>query len=321
MARVHIMMATYNGEKFIKEQIDSIINQTYQDWMLYISDDCSTDDTVNIIDDYCRQYPDKIVLLNRDKKLGGAKQNFLYLFDICPKAELYMFTDQDDVWLPEKAEKLVKKYDEVHTENCLVYCDLKVVDSDLNTKSESFITDIHYSNKKEFILMNNYVPGCVMLIDDYLREAIGILPRQCFMHDWWIVMYSTFFGNIFKVDESLHLYRQHSNNTIGAIKKPSFVKDTFNAIVHLFDSPVKRYHKTMEKSLKRLRKRKKQNGEFFKCFGDRMKAEDRLYYDKYLEMCSSSNRFKRVVAFHKFFKTNNITDNINLSWAVFRHKV
>ena len=76
MARVHIMMATYNGEKFIKEQIDSIINQTYQDWMLYISDDCSTDDTVNIIDDYCRQYPDKIVLLNRDKKLGGRKAEF-----------------------------------------------------------------------------------------------------------------------------------------------------------------------------------------------------------------------------------------------------
>ena len=110
MARVHIMMATYNGEKFIKEQINSILKQTYTDWKLFISDDNSEDNTISIIEDFCKSDPDRIEIISTDKK-GGAKKNFIYLFDNCPQAELYMFSDQDDVWLPEKIEKMVKEYE------------------------------------------------------------------------------------------------------------------------------------------------------------------------------------------------------------------
>ena len=301
MSRVHIMMATYNGEKYLKEQIESILKQTYKDWKLYISDDGSTDSTLEIIHRYIDNNPNKIILLNSDR-IGGAKNNFIYLYQNCPKAELYMFSDQDDIWLPDKMAKMVDAYDDASKENTLVYSDLRVVDAELNTISETFINDLHYSLKKEFMLMNNYIPGCVMMIDDKMKSSVGIIPDECIMHDWWIAMYATYFGNIISVNEKLHLYRQHGKNAIGAEQEQLNMADE-------------------ELAVKKLKKRKKQNNRFLKEFRSSMKEDEIKVFNRFNRMCNKTHSLKAVGIFWYHFKTNIKSDNQVYSRVILNNKI
>ena len=109
--QVAILLATYNGERFIKDQLDSILNQTYQNFVCYIHDDGSTDRTVDILKKYVSKYPKKIKLLEYPGK-KGAVGNFLSLIDYAVehcREQYYLFSDQDDIWLPQKIELEVKK--------------------------------------------------------------------------------------------------------------------------------------------------------------------------------------------------------------------
>ena len=102
---IYILLATYNGEKYFSEQIESLLSQTYQDWKLWIHDDGSKDNTVKIIKDYANKYPEKIVFLDDDISCGGAKENFTYVLNNIDKNFDYiMFCDQDDLWLPNRIE-------------------------------------------------------------------------------------------------------------------------------------------------------------------------------------------------------------------------
>ena len=289
MSKVHIMMATYNGERYLRDQIDSIINQSYTDWTLYISDDGSNDGTLEIIEDYCARYSEKVILINKNR-VGGAKNNFIYLFNSCPNAELYMFSDQDDIWLVDKIKKMVEVYEYSAKENILVYSELVVIDSNLQTVSESFINDLHYSKKKEFMLMNNYIPGCVMMIDNKMKLSIGNIPKECIMHDWWIAMYATYFGNIISVNEKLHLYRQHGDNVIGAKQDKLEKGDN-------------------EKALKKLKKRKKQNNKFLIEYKPLMEENDIKIFNRFNRMCNREHSIKAIGIFMYYFKTNIREDN------------
>ena len=104
---IDILMATYNGETYLREQIDSILRQSNTDWRLIIRDDCSTDSTVRIIQEYQAQYPDKFVLIQADTPSGSAQNNFFQLIRYWQQhggAEYVMFADQDDVWLRNKIQ-------------------------------------------------------------------------------------------------------------------------------------------------------------------------------------------------------------------------
>ena len=112
--KIYILLATYNGEKYLKEQLDSLFEQTNQHWTLWIHDDNSKDNTVNIIKKYKSKYPDQIEFLDDDISTGGAKENFTYLLDnINDDYDYIMFCDQDDVWLEDKIEITLKKMLEI----------------------------------------------------------------------------------------------------------------------------------------------------------------------------------------------------------------
>jgi glycosyltransferase involved in cell wall biosynthesis len=107
---IAIAMATYNGEKYLKEQIDSILEQSYNNWVLYIHDDNSQDNTVSIIKEYQLKYSNKIVFLDDDISFGNPQDNFSYIITKIPESyEYYMFSDQDDFWLENKIEITLKK--------------------------------------------------------------------------------------------------------------------------------------------------------------------------------------------------------------------
>lgn len=132
--QIDILMATYNGKKFLKEQIDSILNQTYSNIRLVISDDCSKDGTTEILKEY--EQKDKRVEVHYHEYNQGSTQNFEYLLRQV-KNEIFMLSDQDDYWLPEKVEKSLETLNQQNAD--LVFGDLEIVDEKLNTIHPSFV--------------------------------------------------------------------------------------------------------------------------------------------------------------------------------------
>ncbi len=214
------MLAVFDGEKYLKEQLESILNQTVKNIKIIIRDDGSRDSSTQIIDDYCNKYPQIISKLD-GVPTGSAKQNFAELLKSCD-SDYIMFCDQDDVWLPEKIEKTLAamKAAECGGETpVLVHTDLKVVDQSLNVISPSFFTfqkliqdDITLSK----LLVQNYVTGCTVMINRALREKCGLIPNECIMHDWWLALVAVLFGKLICINEPTMLYRQHADNQVGA---------------------------------------------------------------------------------------------------------
>lgn len=225
MKNIHIMMATYNGEKYVAEQIESILNQTYTNWKLYISDDLSSDGTVKIIKKYSEKYPDKIILMDAEIKKGGAAANFAFLFNNVPKADYYMFSDQDDKWKNTKIEKSIKKIRDMENQgkkNNLVYCNAELVDGKMNSLGSNFVDNnklVFKEDNRSAILVYNFAPGAAMFFDNGLFEIISKIPLEAFIHDWYCMIFGVYFGNVSYIDECLYYYRQHEDNVYGARDK------------------------------------------------------------------------------------------------------
>lgn len=229
--KIAILMATYNGEKYICQQIDSILSQTCKDWELYIHDDGSTDHTIAAAESYVEKYPDKIHLID-GKSTGGAKYNFFYLFGQV-EAAYYMTCDQDDVWLDKKIELTYDKMLTIEDKAdvpCLVYTELRVVDGELNTiadtMSEYQSLDCHKRTINQCILQNS-VTGCTMMVNRALRDKMLHITDidNTIMHDWWAALVAAQFGKTAFIDEPTILYRQHGDNSLGAlgINKLSYI--------------------------------------------------------------------------------------------------
>lgn len=219
---IDILLASYNGEKHIAEQIESILNQSCREWFLYIKDDCSTDNTINIIKKYEKKYKDKIKVILTDKPSGSAKNNFFSMLQYS-KNDYIMTCDQDDVWLPEKIEITYSKMKEA--ENIysnipiLVHTDLKVADGNLSVISESLLKMQNLDSKRDKLnnlLVQNIVTGCTVMVNRNLLNYIKATPQHAIMHDWWMALIASALGKIEFIDEPTVLYRQHSENDVGA---------------------------------------------------------------------------------------------------------
>lgn len=219
-------MATYNGEKFIRQQIDSIMDNTCNDFHLYIFDDCSSDDTSNIITEYASRFPQKIFATVFSEPSGCAKNNFFRGMMSVPETyEHYMLCDQDDVWLPDKISKTLSAMKAAQMENphipILVHTDLCVVDTHLSTIASSMAAYqkiSHHRTSLANILVQNTVTGCTTMMNKELFEMGKNPPNRCPMHDWWISLIAAAFGKIVYVPTATILYRQHSDNSVGAKK-------------------------------------------------------------------------------------------------------
>lgn len=220
--KVDILVATYNGEKYLKEQLDSILSQTYNNIQIIISDDNSTDGTKTILKQY--ESDDRITIFYQETNLGYIK-NFEFLLSKVESA-LYMLSDQDDIWLPEKVEKSVEK---LQTENLdLVFGDLEVVDESLNTIYASFTDYMKISRKIKNELgsyklqyLYNCMTGCTILSKKSFLDKILPLPNNSkyMVHDYWIGLVVSLYGKIGFLETPYIKYRQHGNNQIGTGKE------------------------------------------------------------------------------------------------------
>lgn len=222
---IDILMATYNGEQYIKDQLKSIENQTYKNWYLIISDDCSTDSTISIIKKFQEKYPTKVNIIYNKKSSGSAKNNFFNLFKYS-KNKYIACCDQDDVWLNDKLEIMyntLKKQEKQSSKETpiLVYSDLMVVDCNLNIIDKSFF---NYSQLRKKIrgvndlLIENSITGCAMMFNSNLKEYL-LKPynlNKIIMHDWLAGLVAYSFGVGIFIDQPLVKYRQHGDNSVGA---------------------------------------------------------------------------------------------------------
>lgn len=221
---IDIILSTYNGTRYLTGQLESLFKQTYQDWHLIIRDDGSTDDTVEMVKRYAAQFPDRIIYIDDHENLGAC-QSFAKLLSET-KALYVMFCDQDDVWLPNKIEITLNKMLAMELEcgkttPILVHTDLQVVDSNLKVFDASYWNYRKIDPSRDrlnYLLSQNVVTGCAMMINAALRDKVNHVPPVAIMHDWWLALIAAVFGKIFYISEATIYYRQHGKNTLGAKK-------------------------------------------------------------------------------------------------------
>lgn len=214
MEKVQILLSTFNGEKYLEKQLDSILNQTYSNFTLLIRDDGSTDSTMDLLNRYAKLDP-RISYYQGENK--GVKGSF---FDLVKKvddtADFYSFSDQDDVWKPDKLEVAVIKLKEMNQNIPLLYCGkTTLVDHELNPIEYTIRTS---KIKPGFgnALVENISTGCTSVVNRTLlllvREHI---PEFTVMHDWWFYLSASAFGDVIYDEMSYIDYRQHADNMIG----------------------------------------------------------------------------------------------------------
>tara|TARA_Y200000002_G_scaffold280461_1_gene234598 strand:- start:112 stop:957 length:846 start_codon:yes stop_codon:yes gene_type:complete len=218
--KVQILLATYNGEKFLREQLDSIINQEYKLWQLLIHDDGSFDNTISILNEYQNNYPQKIRLLYDQKIFSSASKNFFHLIENRSKeANLYCLCDQDDIWHKTKLKNIIERYNSKEDKTpTLIHSDLSLINAKGKLLEKSHNKLIN--NQKNFIAKNsalyyNPVPGCAMTINSALADNISY-SKYMVMHDWWILLSAVYTNtNMIYIKFPLVKYRQHSENVSG----------------------------------------------------------------------------------------------------------
>ena len=228
---IDILMATYNGEKYVGAQIESILSQTHPAWQLIIWDDCSTDGTMDVLQQCAARYPDKIIVRQNEKNSGSASKNFLKMLQTST-APYAMTCDQDDIWMANKIEVTLQKMRSLEAANpavpLLVHTDLRVVNQDLEQISPSLFKLQHMFSERnalQQLLVQNIVTGCTMMVNRSLLEYLAVLPKYVIMYDWWCALLAASMGKIGFVSEATVLYRQHGKNAVGAknVHAPGYI--------------------------------------------------------------------------------------------------
>lgn len=217
-AKVQILLATYNGEQFLQQQIESLLQQTYTDFTILIRDDGSTDKTLEIIESYQQKYPAKFILLKEDKMNVGATQNFGILL-AHSTADYIFFCDQDDVWMPSKIEHSLSAIFTMENEQksnpCLVYSDMKLINEHGIIIADSVWKQLHLSPDYftlNRLLVQNIPHGCTVLINKAMKSIASPIPATAILHDHWLALLAASVGNSVAITTPLILLRNHTQN-------------------------------------------------------------------------------------------------------------
>ncbi len=206
-----------------------MFSQTEQDFHIYAADDCSTDNTVDILNEYKDKFPGKISVTVNEKPTTNAKYNFFNLLSHS-KSEYTMFCDQDDFWEADKIKLSLSaiKNAEADGSAVLLHTDLSVVNDTLRPIHDSFfvLQNLNSDNKTlSGLIAQNNITGCTVMINKNLREQVRYSDNML-MHDWWIGLIASAFGKIVYLPKTTVKYRQHGENSVGAkdVRSVSYIK-------------------------------------------------------------------------------------------------
>ncbi|MBO4396487.1 MAG: glycosyltransferase family 2 protein [Eubacterium sp.] len=299
METIDIVLATYNGEKYLPEQLDSLLAQTYTDLRILVFDDGSTDETLSILSDYAARYENITVYKNK-RNLGYTK-NFLHGVKYTT-ADFVMFCDQDDIWNPDKVERtysVMKNEKTVGTKPVLVFTDAEIYDGRMR-KKRSFQKTTHLNSKKvdlSHILMENKCMGCTAMVNRALIEKIERIPSDIRYHDWWMMLIAAAFGKIIYLDEMTLRYRQHGDNEVGGAGFAAQVKNRLGSV---------------SRQRRAVRETYRQGRVFYLLYMETMPDRERKTAEAFAGMERSSWMTRRVTALRYGFLKSGIVRNIGL---------
>lgn len=309
MSMVTIIMATYNGEKFVGEQIDSILSSTYKEFELHIYDDGSKDSTRDILRQYEKLSPDKIKVFHNENNLGVIL-NFLQAVRRTT-SDYIMLCDQDDVWKSDKIAITLNKMRKMEAQMgkdipLAVFTDAIVVDQNLNILHNSFIKSGYLNPHKTdlpHLLMENKMIGCTTMMNAYLRKILHEheIPRQARYHDWWIALIATAFGGIGYLDRGTLYYRQHGGNIVG---NTSFLTYFKNRITTL---------KIQKDAINALQK---QADDFLVIYGEVLSEEDKNMIGRFANLHNVNGIARRIQILRYGYLKTGVIRNIGLIFIV-----
>lgn len=250
---VAILLATYNGEKYLNEQIESILSQSYPNWHLYIRDDGSIDKTISIVKKFQNEY-ENITLLEDKKGCLGVRDQFLYMLEVVD-ADYYMFCDQDDVWFPDKIEKSLQKMHEIESihpnKAILIGSDCTICGPELEVVNMSCWDHLRI-NPRVFLSQNGiyvypFVTGASMILNKKVKDILPAipegLPKNRPMYDWWVLINTFKYGVVDLIEEPTRYYRQHYSNVSGGV----------GILNTSYYTKIRRIKKTWEKNILRAK--------------------------------------------------------------------
>lgn len=300
MKTIEIVLATYNGEKYLPQQLDSLLGQTRKADRILVFDDCSTDRTCEIIKDYQKTHPE--IILHKNKKNLGYTRNFLKGIKNTT-ADYVMLCDQDDVWKPEKTENtlLQMEKEESFGKNVpvLVFTDAELY-SGRPMKNGSFHESAHLNTKKIdmcHLLMENKCMGCTVMVNRELLGYLDRIPKGIRFHDWWLALIAAGFGRVGYLDEMTILYRQHDGNEVGGYEFSGYLKDRMSSFAAQKES---------------VRLTYRQGVIFFRVYGDMLPEDKRKKALAFATMHSAPWIVRRIRTIRYGFTKSGFIRNIGL---------
>ena len=246
---IDILLPLYNGEKYLCQQLDSILGQSFADWRILIRDDGSTDKSIDIVHDYISKYPHKFVSIN-DRFGNQGTTGCVNLLLNHVVSDYFMFCDQDDIWELNKIEvsmQEMKRLEKQYPRKPLLVCsDACCIDGNGNKICSSFYDSqkfIDTTNNIHKMLALNIVQGSTALMNKAVLDVIKEMPNGLY-HDWWTAVNVVCYGKVSYIHQPLLRYRQHQSNVVGAlnvgpcylIKKLSHVKEQMGIYILMYKS-------------------------------------------------------------------------------------
>lgn len=302
MSKVQIIMATYCGETYLREQLDSILALQEKDWSLLVCDDNSTDSTLSILKEYQKKAPNQIQIHQNETNLGVTK-NFLSGLITCVQkkaADYYMFCDQDDVWFRDRISIMLKKMkqmEQIYQTTCplLIFTDAVLTDEKKRIQKMSYHKAQRLDVQKidlAHLLMENKCSGCMMMFNHALASKVTILPDNARFHDWWIALLAASFGQIGYVRCPTLYYRQHKKNLVGSTTRFDYIK---NAVSHVYAQK------------QALVATQKQAAEFLKIYQKELSKEKRIKIKLFSVLSQKSPLERRILLLRlHFFKSTGL---------------
>lgn len=305
MSTVSIVMTTYNGEKYVGAQINSILASCYQDFELFIYDDGSKDNTVTLLRGYENEYPSKVHVFQNQTNMG-VTMNFLQALGRTTN-DYIMFCDQDDVWKANKITLTLKRMRNMEAQigkeiPMAVFTDATIVDQDLNEIYPSFFCSNHLNPKKTelaHLLMENKLIGCTVMVNSALRKILqsNRYPEKARYHDWWVALIASSFGKISYISEKTLQYRQHSNNVVGGSGFLHYIKNRITVI---------------DKQREVILSLERQAEEFLSLYGDRLSEDKKAIIDTFSKLHQNNYFRRRQLLLKKGYLKTGIVRNLGL---------
>jgi glycosyltransferase involved in cell wall biosynthesis len=291
---ISVAMATYNGGKYLAEQLNSILSQSLRPVEIIVCDDQSTDNTSAILEIY--QSKGLLKYYINEKRLGFI-ENFKKAVSLCNPENYIALSDQDDIWLPSKLSLAASSLKKIEEDDfpTIVYSDLILVDQDINLINPSFRAELGqggYTHCLETLFFGCFVNGCTMLMNPIMRSYFHTIPNLgALNHDTWISMIAYTFGKADILPEPQVYYRSHANNAteVGDFKRKGRLKRLFSEILNSFKK-----NNLFEDQIRFA-------SEFYTVFQDKLNPEQKNLFIRFIGLRGKS-WLRKKIALRIFFR-------------------